>query len=80
MRLLIIKNPDSPLLKYMDMERADQKIALIQNGVYSEELRAQNALILEDDARARKTGAPGGTIDYGMLLDAIFEADRAICI
>jgi hypothetical protein len=79
-RLLIVKNPDSPLLKYLDAARDGQKVALIQNGVYSEKLRAQNALVLEPDARARAMASTDGLIDYGQLLDAIFEADRVLCI
>lgn len=80
MRLLIVKNPDSPLLKYVDATRDGQKIALIQNGVYSEKLRAQNALVLETDARARGMAPTDRQIDYGQLLDVILEADRVLCI
>jgi len=78
MRLLIIRNPQSPLLHQLDLDRKDQKIVLVQNGVYAEELRNKGAAVLDEDARARKMES-ANTVNYGQLLDAVLAADRTIC-
>lgn len=74
-RLLIIRNPDSPLLDYLDLDRADQEIFLMQNAVYSKKLRGKKVKLLDEDARARKMEANGKLADYGNIVDAIFAAD-----
>lgn len=77
-RLLIIRNPDSPLLDYLDLDRADQEIFLLQNAVYSEKLK--NAKILDKDARARKMESSGKLADYGDIVDAIFASDATFVL
>ena len=79
-RLLIIRNPESPLLDYIDLKRENQEIFLIQNAVFSEKLREGNVKILDDDTRARKIEAGGKTVDYDALLDSIFANDVVICV
>lgn len=79
MRLLIIRNADAPLLARLDLDRKDLRIVLIQNAVYSEALRAKNAQLLEDDARARKMES-ANTISYDQLLDAVMSAEKVMCI
>jgi hypothetical protein len=79
-RLLIIRNPDSPLLDYLDLKRENQEIFLIQNAVFSEKLREGNAKTLDDDARARKIEADAKSVDYDAMLDAIFSNDIVICV
>ncbi len=78
MTLVIIRNPDSAALAYLDLARNDAKVVLMQNAVYNEALR-QHALCLEEDLAARGiSGAKG--IGYGALVDEIFAADKVICI
>ncbi len=79
-RLLIIRNPDSPLLDYLDLKRENQEIFLIQNAVFSKKLREGNVKILGDDASARKIETGGKTVDYDAMLDAIFSNDLVICV
>lgn len=79
-RLLIIRNPDSPLLDYLDLNKADQEILLLQNAVYSENLKGKNTKILEEDARARKMEASGKLADYGDIVDAIFASDVTLVL
>ena len=79
-RLLIIRNPDSPLLGYLDLSRKNQEIFLTQNAVFSEKLREGDVKLLADDARAAKIDAPGKLADYETMLDAVFTADLVICI
>ena len=79
-RLLIIRNPDSPLLDYLDLSRENQEIFLAQNSVFSEKLREGDVKLLTYDARAAKIDAPGKLADYDTMLDAIFTADLVICI
>jgi len=79
-RLLIIRNPDSPLLDYLDLDRADQEIFLMQNAVYSEKLKSKNAKILDEDARAGKMETSGKLADYGDIVDAIFAADSVFVL
>ena len=79
-RLLIIRNPDSPLLDYLDLKREGQEIFLIQNAVFSEKLREGDVKILEDDARARKIETGGKAVDYDAMLDSIFSNDLVICV
>ncbi len=79
-RMLIIRNPDSPLLDYLDFSRENQEIFLAQNAVFSEKLREGNVKLLKDDARAAKIDTPGKLADYDTMLDAVFTADLVICI
>ena len=79
-RLLIIRNPDSPLLGYLDLSRKNQEIFLTQNAVFSEKLREGDVKLLADDARAAKIDVPGKLADYETMLDAVFTADLVICI
>jgi hypothetical protein len=79
-RTLIIRNPDSPLLGYLDLNRENQEIFLVQNAVFSEELRKGKVTLLDEDARARKIDAPGKLADYNAMLDAIFDADLVLCV
>jgi len=86
-RTIIIRNPDSPLLDYLDLKRENQNVFLIQNAVFSEKLRQGDVKLLDEDARARKIdagGSPGErqitTVDYDAMLDAIFSNDVVICI
>ncbi|MFQ5432438.1 MAG: hypothetical protein ACE5EN_08035 [Nitrospinota bacterium] len=79
-RLLIIRNPESPLLDYLDLRRENQEIFLIQNALYSGKLREGDVKMLDEDARARKIEAGGKSADYDALLDAVFTNDLVICI
>ena len=79
-RLLIIKNPDSPLLDYLDLKRENQEIFLIQNAVFSKELREGNVKILGGDASARKVDAGAKSADYDAMLDAVLANDVVICV
>jgi len=79
-RLLIIRDPGSRLLDYLNLDRDDQEIVLIQNAVYSERLRQKNASLLEEDVKARNIDTDGKTVDYDKLVDAIFSAQRVICV
>jgi len=79
-RTLIIRNPDSPLLDYLDLKRENQELFLIQNALFSEKLREGNVKMLDEDARARKIEAGGKSADYDALLDAIFSNDLVICV
>lgn len=86
-RTLIIRNPDSPLLDYLDLERENQNVFLIQNAVFSKKLRQGDVKLLDEDARARKIEAGGSlgeqqitTVDYDTMLDAIFSNDLVICV
>ena len=78
--MLIIRNPDSPLLDYLDLSRKNQEIFLTQNSVFSEDLRKGDIKLLKDDARAAKIDAPGKLADYDTMLDSVFTADLVICI
>ncbi len=79
-RLLIIRNPDSPLLDYLELDRADQEIFLMQNAVYSEKLRGKKVKLLDEDARSRKMEASAKLADYGDIVDAIFTADKVFVL
>ena len=79
-RLLIIRNPDSPLLDYLDLKRENQEIFLIQNAVFSKKLREGNVKILADEASARKIEAGEKSADYDAMLDSIFSNDLVICV
>ena len=78
-RLLIVRNRNSNLLRQIDLDRAEQKIVLIQDGVYSEELREKGALLLKQDADARKIETDK-VIDFDALLDEIIDAEKVISI
>ena len=79
--LFIIRNPNSPLLKYIDMEKDNHETILIHNAVYSEELRKINKVkILKEDAELRKIKEGNQVIDYDEMLDIIFSADKVVCI
>ena len=79
-RLLIIRNPDSPLLDYLDLKRENQELFLIQNALFSEKLREGNVKMLDEDARTRKIEAGAKSADYDALLDSIFSNDLVICV
>ncbi len=78
-RLLIVRDPESPLLRHINLDKNDYEIVLIQNAVNSEELRAKNAKTLDVDANARKVVSESATT-YDEIIEKIFEADKAICI
>jgi hypothetical protein len=81
MRLLIVRNPQSPLLEYFDTGAENIKVVLVQNGVYSDELRSKGALSLDSDARARKLDvASDKRVNYDELLDAVFQADNVLVV
>lgn len=81
MRLLIVRNPQSPLLEYLDTGAENIKVVLVQNGVYSDELRSNGALSLDNDVRARKLDvANDNRINYDELLDAVFQADNVLVV
>jgi sulfur transfer complex TusBCD TusB component (DsrH family) len=80
-RLLIVRNPQSPLLEYLDTGAENIKVVLVQNGVYSDELRSNGALSLDNDVRARKLDvANDNRINYDELLDAVFQADNVLVV
>lgn len=79
--LFIVRNPDSPLLKYIDIKRENNETLLIQNAVYSEELRKTGKVkILKEDAALRKIKAENQVVDYDEMLDMIFSNDKVVCI
>ncbi len=78
-RLLIVRDPESPLLKHINLDKNDYEIVLIQDGVHSEELRAKNAKTLDVDAKARKVVSEN-VVTYDEIVEKIFEADKAFCI
>ncbi|MBI3581780.1 MAG: hypothetical protein HY098_06860 [Nitrospinae bacterium] len=81
MRLLIVRNAHSPVLDYADLDAPNVEIVLVQNGVYSERLRAKNALSLQVDAKARKLDLPPDKLtDFDGLLEAIFLADNVLVV
>ncbi len=81
MLLLIVRDARSPVLDYADLDSSNVEIVLIQNGVYSEQLRAKNALSLQGDAKARKLALPPDKLtDFDGLLDAIFRADNVLVV
>lgn len=81
MKLYIVRNPDSKLLDFLDMDSKNHKVVLVQNGVYSEALTAKGASVLADDAKARNlTVADDKKINYDGLLDAVFESDGVLVI
>ena len=47
------------MLDYLDLERENQEVFLIQNAVFSEKLREGDVKLLDEDARARKIEAGG---------------------
>lgn len=79
-RLLIVRNPDSPLLEYLNLEGKEQEIILVQNGVFSSKLREKGANILENDAKARKIGYNTNWVNYEKMLDSILSAEQIILI
>lgn len=78
--LFIIRNPDSPLLKYINFEKENYMVVLIQNAVYSDELRKKKVKILKEDAELSKINAGNQVIDYNELLNLIFSNDKVVCI
>lgn len=76
MRLLIVRNPDSPLLPHL-LGAEGQKVVLIQSAVYDENLR-QKGTALDTDALARGINAPA--ITASELVDEIFKAEKVFCI
>jgi|TARA_B100000315_G_scaffold246469_1_gene273804 sulfur transfer complex TusBCD TusB component (DsrH family) len=78
--LFIIRNPDSPLLKYIDFAKENYEAVLIHNAVYSEELRKINTVkILKEDADLRKIKAENQVVDYNEMVKMIFSSDKVIC-
>lgn len=79
--LFIIRNPDSPLLKYIDIKKENHEVMLIHNAVYSEELRKTNKVkILKEDAELRKIDAENQAIGYDEMLKMIFSNDKVVCV
>lgn len=81
MRLLIVRDPRSPLLERLDLDAKNLNIVLVQNGVYSEQLRAKGARSLDVDLRARKLDATDAErVGYDELLDAVFQSDNVLVV
>jgi len=79
-RLLLVRNPDAPALEYIDTNRENQEIVLLQNGVFSSNLRGNGAKLLENDVKARKLEENENLINYDELLDLILWSDQIITI
>jgi len=79
-RILLVRNPDSPTLEYFDTNREHQEIVLLQNGVFSSNLRENGAKLLENDVKARKLEENESLINYDELLDLIIWSDQIITI
>jgi sulfur transfer complex TusBCD TusB component (DsrH family) len=79
-RLLLVRNPDAPTLEYIDTNRKNQEIVLLQNGVFSSNLKEKGAKLLENDVKARKLKENGNLINYDELLDLILWSDQIITI
>tara|TARA_Y100000031_G_C8047133_1_gene304442 strand:- start:67 stop:318 length:252 start_codon:yes stop_codon:yes gene_type:complete len=75
----IIRNPDSSMLKYIDLEKENHTAILIHNAVYSEELRKINKVkILKEDAELRKINGENQIVDYSGMLEMIFSVDKVV--
>jgi len=79
-RLLLVRNSDSPALEYIDTNRENQEIVLLQNGVFLSNLKEKGAKSLENDIKARKLEENGNLINYDELLDLILWSDQIITI
>jgi len=79
-RLLLVRNPSAPALEYIDTNRENQEIVLLQNGVFSSNLKEKSAKLLEDDVKARKLEENGNLINYDELLDLVLWSDQIITI
>ncbi len=79
-RLLLVRNPDSPALEYIDTNREKQEIVLLQNGVFSSNLMEKGAKLLENDVKARKIEENENLINYDELLDLIVWSNQIITI
>lgn len=79
--LFIVRNPDSPLLKYIDIKGENNETLLIQNAVYSEDLRkTEKVKVLKEDAEQRNINVENQVIDYDEMLEMIFSNDKVICL
>lgn len=79
--LFIIRNPDSPLLRYIDIEKENYEAILIQNAVCSEELRKIGKIkILKEDAELHNITENSRLINYNEVLNLIFPSDKIVCV
>lgn len=72
-----MRDADSPLLEYLDLDKKDQQIILMQKAVDSEKFKGRNVLLLETGEKAETNRKP---INYDEAIDAIFSADKIICV
>ncbi len=79
--LFIIRNPDSPLLKYFDIKKENHEAILIQNAVCLEKLRKIDKVkVLKEDADLCKINTENQAIDYKEMLNIIFSTDKVVCV
>jgi sulfur relay protein TusB/DsrH len=81
--LHIIRNSDDPLARRMIDQLADgaeQTLLLIQDGVYMRPQGAgeQRVLACADDVRARGVETDAELVEYGRIVDMVFEYDKVI--
>ena len=85
--LHIIRSNDDPLARrmidqmtYDDANGSEQALLLIQDGVYMRPGVAGGMRVFAcaDDVRARGVGTDAEPVEYGRIVDMVFEYDKVI--